>query len=241
MGIFVGIDGCKGKWVAAVISEDGFEVDKFNTIDEICRKYSDADTMIIDIPIGLPESLNDLRPDKIVRKQLGKKGSSIFDTPSRQAIYAESKEHARELNISALSRSLSEQSLAIGKAIRQVDEFLNRNPEWKNRLLESHPEYCFMKLNGNQPILEKKTEPDGQALRLEVLNKHYLQSEDVIQKFLRDVPYRKKIDDVIDALCLAVIGMISNDLGLKSVPEEPMEDPEGIKMQIVYSEAEVMV
>ena len=98
-GLHVGIDGCRGKWVAVAISDDNFEVGKFATIDEICSKYDKTDTMIIDIPIGLPESTADIRPDRAVRKQLGRKGSSIFDTPCRQAVYAESKGLARAYNI----------------------------------------------------------------------------------------------------------------------------------------------
>ena len=51
----VGIDGCKGKWVAVCLTENKFEVDKFNNIEEICEKYKNADSIIIDMPIGLPE------------------------------------------------------------------------------------------------------------------------------------------------------------------------------------------
>ena len=93
----------------------------------------------------------------IVKKELGKKGSSIFEVPCRQSAYAEDKKAAREQNIAILGKSLSEQTLGITKAIKQVDEFLQNKPQWKNRLLESHPEFCFSKLNNNQPILEHKT------------------------------------------------------------------------------------
>jgi predicted RNase H-like nuclease len=233
-GLHVGIDGCKGKWIAVAISEESFEVDKFATISDICEKYNKADTMIIDIPIGLPQSIADIRPDKIVRKRLGPKGSSIFDTPCRQAVYAEDKAAARANNIEVLGKSLSEQSIAISKAIRQVDEFLNNNSEWKNRLLESHPEYCFMMLRNGKPVMENKKEKSGQGIRLEILRQLYPLVDKVIEKYLNDVPYRKKLDDVIDALCLAVIGKLSVENGLKSIPEEPMEDSSGIKMQIVY-------
>ncbi len=190
--------------------------------------------MIIDIPIGLPQSIADIRPDKIVRRRLGPKGSSIFDTPCRQAVYAEDKAVARANNIEVLGKSLSEQSIAISKAIRQVDEFLNNNSEWKNRLLESHPEYCFMMLSNGKPVTENKKEKSGQEIRLEILRRLYPLADKVIEKYLNDVPYRKKLDDVIDALCLAVVGKLSVENGLKSIPEEPMEDSNGLKMQIVY-------
>lgn len=232
----IGIDACKGKWVAVYIDENGFEVEKFNTINDICNHYPNCDSYIIDIPLGLPEDKSHLRPDLIIKNMLKKKGSSIFQVPCRQAVYANDKAVARELNIAALGKSLSEQSLGIAKAIRQVDEFLENNTQWKNRLLESHPEFCFSKLNNNQPILEDKISVEGQQKRIEVLRKYYPQADQVIDKFLADVPYRKKIDDVIDALCLAVMGKIILKKGIKTVPEKPMMDSRGILMQMVYAE-----
>lgn len=230
----VGIDGCKGKWVAVCITEKSFEVEKFKNISDICNRYSNADSLIIDIPIGLAESKSDIRPDLIVKKEIGKKGSSIFEVPCRQAVYAEGKEAARKVNVFVLGKSLSEQTLGIGKAIKQVDEFLLNNPYLKNRLIESHPELCFSKLNNDCPILEKKSSKEGQQKRLEILQRYYPYSNKVVEKFLKDVPYRKKIDDVVDALCLAVVGMIGLENGLKSIPEEPMMDAKGLLMQMVY-------
>lgn len=237
----VGIDGCKGKWIAVSLTEDGFKVEKHTTISDICRQYSNADTMIIDIPIGLPEGKDDIRPDRFVKKELGKKGSSIFEVPCRGAVYAEGKDDARLKNINVLGKSLSEQSLGITKAIRQVDQFLQENPIWKNRLLESHPELCFSKLNNNQPVLENKATTEGQQKRLDILRRYYPDADQVIQKYLTEIPSRKKIDDVIDALCLAVTGKISleND-GLKTIPENPHKDKNGLLMKMVYVQSPLM-
>jgi predicted RNase H-like nuclease len=234
---YIGIDGCKGKWIAVYISDNGFEVEKFKTISDICNRYPNSDSYIIDIPIGLVEDNSQIRPDRLVKKELGKKGSSIFEVPCRQAVYAADKKEAKELNKAVLGKSLSEQTLGITKAIRQVDEFLQNNPQWKNRLLESHPEFCFSKLNNNQPILEHKMTAEGQQRRLEVLMKYYPEANKVIDKFLTDVPYRKKIDDVIDALCLAVTGKLILENGLKTIPERPMMDNIGLVMQMVYGDS----
>ena len=232
----VGIDGCKGKWVAVYITENSFEVEKFKTISDICSTYPNSSSYIIDMPIGLVESKNQLRPDRLVKKELGKKGSSIFEVPCRQAVYAEDKNEARRRNIEILGKSLSEQTLGISKAIKQVDEFLQNSPQWKNRLLESHPEFCFSKLNNNQPVLENKASPEGQQKRIEILRKYYSATDQVIDKFLNDVPYRKKIDDVVDALCLAMMGKMILEKGIKTIPENPMVDSRGIIMQMVYTE-----
>lgn len=235
----VGIDGCKGKWVAVCLAEKQFEVNKFNNIEEVCNKYKNADSIIIDMPIGLPQSNEDIRPESEARRFLKGKTSSIFNAPCRQAVYAEDYTKAIEENKENLGISLSPLSYAICGKIREIDEFINDNPQWKNRLVEGHPEICFAKLNNDKAILENKTKPDGQEKRLEILRKYYADSDLVINKFLKDVPARKKIDDVIDALCLAITGVIGLENGFETIPEVPMEDKRRIKMQMVYSKVDL--
>jgi predicted RNase H-like nuclease len=167
------------------------------------------------------------------KKKLGRKGSSIFNTPCRQAIYEEDKDSAKKINITYLDKSLSEQSLGIAKAIRQVDSFLQKHPTWKNKLVESHPEHCFAVLNDGIPIIEKKNQADGQRIRLEVLKRYYPDADRIVERFLTAVPSRKKIDDVLDAAALAVCGMLGLQNGFMTIPAEPMIDKTGLLMQIV--------
>ncbi len=234
----IGIDVCKGKWVAVALSEKGFEVNKFDSIEEICNKYEGADSIIIDIPIGLPESTSDIRPEAEARKYLKGKASSIFNVPCRQAVYMPSHESANEKNKEILGKGISRQSFGICSKIKEVDEFLSKSPKWKNKLLEGHPEICFSILNNGEAVLENKIKPEGQKKRLELLKRYYGESDLVIQKYLKDVPARKKIDDVIDALCLAIIGAIGLKNKFETIPKEPMEDSRGIKMQMIYGKIE---
>jgi len=105
--------------------------------------------------------------------------------------------------------------------------------KWKNKLVESHPELCFTKLNHKQPILENKRTKEGEQKRLEVLRQNYPEARSVVDKYLADVPYRKKTEDVIDALCLAITGMIGLENGFKTIPEKPLMVKTGLKMQMV--------
>lgn len=232
--ISIGIDVCKGKWVAVALTENSFEVNKFNSIEEICNRYEESNSIIIDIPIGLPENINDVRPEAEARKYLKGKASSIFNVPCRQAVYMKDHESVNEKNKEVLGKGISRQSFGICSKIKEVDEFLNKAPKWKNKLLEGHPEICFSILNNGKAVLENKTKPEGQQKRLEVLKKYYSKSDLVIQKYLKDVPSRKKIDDVIDALCLAVMGTIGLENKFETIPKEPMEDKRGIKMQMIF-------
>jgi predicted RNase H-like nuclease len=69
---------------------------------------------------------------------------------------------------------------------------------------------------------------------LEVLQRYYPEARLVVNQYLADIPYRKKTDDVIDALCLAVTSMIGIEDGFGTVPEAPMADRTGLLMQMVY-------
>lgn len=228
--VCVGIDGSLGAWIAVLLSGAGLDVRVLKTIGEIEGYCSGAARVLIDIPVGLPESAAEagLRPDILLRQNIKGKASSVFNTPCRQAVYEEDKARAKELNQELLGKSLSEQSLAIRGAIRQVDIFLNEKPTWKDRLLESHPEYCFMLLNNGQPVLENKKTEAGLQKRLEILKKYYPDAEKVVYGIRKN-----RMDDVIDALCLAVVGRLSLENGLKTIPENPQEDRRGIRMQIV--------
>lgn len=236
--ISIGIDVCKGKWVAVALTEKDFEVNKFNSIEEICNKYEEADSIIIDIPIGLPENSNDVRPEGEARKHLKGKASSVFNVPCRQAVYLKDYKSVNEKNREILDKGITLQSFGICSKIKEVDEFLNNNQKWKNILREGHPEICFSKLNNGEAVLENKTKPEGQQKRLEILKKYYSESNLVIDKYLKDVPARKKIDDVIDALCLAIMGIIGLKNGFETIPKAPMEDVRGMKMQMVYGKVQ---
>lgn len=233
----VGIDGCKGKWLAVTLSNKDFDVELFDNISDVCSNYQAANSIIIDMPIGLAESKADVRPDSELRKHLKGKSSCVFNTPCRQAVYAKNYTQAIAENQKILDLSISPFSNAIIPKIREIDLFLQTHPQWKNRLLESHPEYCFMLLNGGQPILQNKKTSEGSAARIRVLQSVYPRTRELIEFFKTKYPrLSSKLDDVLDALALAVIGGIALKSGVCVLPGEPMLDAKGIKMQIIGAE-----
>lgn len=112
--------------------------DDYCDISELMDKHHDADCFLIDIPVGLPENIQDesARPDRELRSRLKGKSSSVFNTPCRQAVYRQDKQDAKALNLQFLSKSLSEQSLGFSPKIREVDQFLFDNPQFIDRLRE---------------------------------------------------------------------------------------------------------
>nr|WP_242987708.1 DUF429 domain-containing protein [Anaerobacterium chartisolvens] len=236
----VGIDGCRAGWVAVNITKEGFEVELYKSIVEICSKYSDSDSILVDMPIGLPESIDEIRPDAEARKIIAGRSSCIFNTPCRQSVYTEDYFEASSINKQVLGKGLSKQSFAICNNIREIDELLEKVPEFKEKIKESHPEICFAMLQSTgpykEPIYESKHTEEGQYARFTVLEQYYDRAADFVQ-YIHGHPRLSKIsEDCIDALCLAVTGMLGIKNGFRTVPEKPMCDSRGILMQMVCAE-----
>jgi len=235
----LGIDGCIGGWVAVSITNTGFEIKIIGSIGEAFLNHNSCDCVLVDMPIGLPDNIDDVRPDGAVRAILKGKASSVFSTPCRQAVYENTYSEANETNRQVLEKGLSKQSYAICGKIKEIDQYLENNPQYKNRLLESHPELCFAKLNDGKPILENKHRPEGLSRRIELLSRYYERTEEILAYARNDNKLKNCLDDVIDVLCLAVTGMLGLENGLISIPENPMLDKQGIIMQMVYAETPI--
>ena len=228
----VGIDWMKPYWLATEIRGDEISIRKLSNIADINNYYLKADTVLIDIPVGLPENVveNAVRPDREARDYLptGRK-SSIFPVPCRQAINMENYAEASDENERILGKKLTSQSYAFAKMVRQVDEFLAENKCWQNRLVESHPEVAFQMLNGGNGLQHSKHSEAGIQERIAILQNYGI---DPISLFAEFTP--KQYEDVLDALCLAVSAKLGCENGFRTIPENPTCDSRGLKMQMVF-------
>ena len=227
----VGIDWMSPCWIAVELTGKSLNMRCFQNIEQICSTYASADEILIDIPIGLPENAEQAkqRPDQPARDYLkGTRKSTVFNVPYRQIVYADSYEEAKELGLQRISR----QSDGIRPMIRQVDEYLQEHPQWKNRLRESHPEVAFQALNHGIGLASKH-KPEGIEERCQILEKNGLN----IRSLLSQVS-KKQQEDVLDAASLALTGQLGRQNKFKTLPEHPYCDSRGLKMQIVYLEDE---
>lgn len=229
-GKYVGIDGCKGGWIAAVLDERGLRVEKYPTLDQLVLKHADFSECLIDMVVGLPESDKEVRPDTYARRIIPQRASTIFPAPCRQAVYAAAVAEKYELNEQILGKKFTPLTLGIMPKMREVDEFLDNNPEYKNILKESHPEVCFARLSG-ATVLTKKTESDGVEERLSILNKFLF----IDQNYLLDKKkvFRCSMDDLLDAVCLAVTAALIREGKTECIPTSPMKDVRGLYMQMI--------
>lgn len=240
----VGIDSCKriGKYYGWAVfwinSEGSYGFQVYSAIQDIMADHCRADCVLIDIPVGLPETKQEdlARPDQELRSRLKGKTSSVFNTPCRQAVYCFDRQAAKAINQSIVQKSLSEQSLGFSAKIREVDLFLAAEPQYIGRIREAHPEYSFSILNGGIPQLSKKTERAGFEQRRQVLWRYFNRAPRALDEIMQQYP-QAILDDFVDAMVLAVLGSIGLQNGFLTIPELPQKDSRGVPMEIVYSEA----
>lgn len=227
---YVGVDWMKGSWIASELTGNIASYKTFKTIDELCSYYEGISEILIDMPIGLPESSEEaqLRPDIEARKYLkvAARKSSIFPVPFRQLSYAESKADVWELN-NKLGAKLTVAGSGILPCIKQVDSFLQSNLEWKERLIESHPECAFQALNGGKGIETSKHTPEGIEERIAILSQYVFNIRELV-----DSVSKSKKEDILDSLCLAV----TSKFGYVSIPKKPVRDSKGLPMRIVIAD-----
>ena len=232
-GIFVGVDGCKGGWITAIISNGELSLKKYSDFSKMVFDTTQFDGMLVDMVIGLPSNIEqyEKRPDGIARKIVKPRTSTVFAVPTRQAVYEFIKDKQKEANLSAIGKGLSEQTIAIIPKMREVDEFLLSNEEYMNVIRESHPEVCFARLNG-EVLMTNKSEKEGINDRVQVLSR-YLQglSEEYVRTSAKKLGC--KLDDILDAICLAVTANLDAQGRTEIIPENPSTDDKGLKMQMV--------
>lgn len=201
----VGITNNHGKWLAAIITGDDCAFQTAVMLTEICDKVKEADAVLIDLPVGLPEDKADAaaRPEAFLRRML-LRGTHVPAVPCRQAVHAKNDTMAREENIRILECTISPQQLALRKQLQELDDFILHHNEWKNVLRQSYPQLLGdskkMVLERYQAVLQQQTG-----------DKHSWE----------------------DALCLAIIGQMECREGSSTIPEQPANDAKGIQMQVV--------
>ena len=125
-----------------------------------------------------------------------------------------------------LGKSLSKQSINIIPKIRELDTFLSAHPEYKNRILESHPEVDFVRLNGSA-VMTRKKENSGFSDRVAILKK-YLSGKDFYSMWEIAKKLKCNPDDLLDAACLAVTAALAVGGMCETIPAEPEQDDNGL-------------
>jgi len=230
-----GIDGCKYGWILISFDEGEEHYEILKDEDELESVLGDYDRVFIDMPIGLEDESYTRQCDLELRKVLGSGyASSVFSPPIRPALYAPTYAEANLTSFEYTEKKLTLQSWNITPKIRMLDELLARHDGWGERILESHPEWLFNRLNEGM-IFQKKNLKKGIRHRLELLSEESECAEEFF-RIIKEEYRRSEVgeDDIVDAMVLALSAKKSTEIGLRTIPETPPRDGTGLPMAIHF-------
>jgi len=224
--VIVGLDGCRGGWVAAIIDGASRSLCFLTALEELSR--IGFDRAAIDMPIGLPD-VGNRDCDLEARGLLGAHRSRVFTGARRSLLGFSSQPEANAALKQRQEAGVSAQLWNLVPKIREADDFIARHPQIDLR--EAHPELVFRRLNDNAPLLSKKT-PEGFDLRCEILrNAGFDRLDPWLTQTRRGTG--AKADDVLDA-CAASIAARDFDRGHVVPQGDPPRDSKGLPMRIWY-------
>lgn len=232
--MIAGVDGCPAGWICVVKDRGSESIEAV-----ICRRSQEllqvierCELVAIDIPIGLSES-GPRVCDQAARKILGRRRSSIFPAPIRQALDADSWEWACEITKGIDGRKVSKQAWGIYGKIKQIDVLLGNNDTLRPCLREVHPELSFTAWNGNMPLVFGKKQPQGKQERLRLISANY--GHKPLEGIRATLP-RKDVadDDLYDAFAaLWTTERMARGEAVR-IPRDPPVDAMGLNMAIWY-------
>ena len=236
--MLIGIDGCKMGWCAAVLEEGQISIQCFAAFAEIFLAYPQAEMVWVDMPIGLGSAQVERTIDASLRQVLKPhRHHSVFTPPVREALYQDNYEKAKEANRSITGKAISIQAWNIAPKIREVDQFLQQNPDRESMIYEAHPELIFYHLNGRRHLTYKKSAP-GQAgvnERLTVLKKYFPEIQKVFSLAKNQYPRNQvKQDDIADALGVLVAAAKASTNTISLLEQIPALDEKGISIRLAY-------
>lgn len=245
-----GVDGCKGGWIMVRQRPGaGTSVHVIRSFVELMLQTPAPAIIAVDMPIGLPSvsGRGGRGPEALIRPLLGTRQSSVFSIPSRAAVHAceepfttleawyegHRKASAVARQTSDPPRGVSIQAYGIFDKIRRLDAVLRADPSVSERVIESHPELAFWRLNGGRPMsLPKKVK--GRVNPLGMEERRALLASHGIDRRLLDArpPSGASEDDLLDAAAMLLIAARHAKGETVPFPDPPGRDDHGIRIAI---------
>ena len=233
--MFVGIDGYIDGWCCCII-HDGVRIELHKNLTTLFENIGINNLTLIDMPVGLSSKNFERFIDFKLRTYLPKnKKSSVFTAPCREAVLSNDYNSAKKANQIITNRSISIQSWNISKKIKELDRFLISQKKNKLSIKESHPEFCFVNLNNNNPLIHSKKTNEGYNERLSILIRNSEGIEMVVKKSIEKFKKEKvKKDDILDSIVLALTSKYWQKNGSRTITQNPEKDEMGIPFEIYY-------
>lgn len=208
----IGVDACKKGWVGITGDLSGYFGVTIDVLVSAAETDGTLDVVAIDIPIGLPTT-GARQADVLARKLIGRRASSVFPTPIREALMAATHAEASALNVRATGKGLSQQAYALGKKILEVDAWARST---SHTVIEVHPEVCFATMAG-RPLAHPKSTWAGVEERRHILATVGIE----VPTEIGPAGELAAVDDVLDAAAASWTARRYADGGAVAYPDVP--------------------
>jgi len=233
--IVVGVDGCKGGWIAALLdlAEHDMEFRTFGAFPDLLAAFPKPTIIGVDVPIGLATGVP-RACDISARKLLGfPKSAAVFPSPDRRILNCLPYDEANARSKSLTGKGISRQTFGIMPKIAEVDAAMT--PDLQRRVIEVHPEVGFRALNNGQAMTWSKKKIAGFAARRVLLLGEFPwltlpPTGPEVKAMAGGVP----ADDVLDAIVAAWSAARFARGTSVSLPARPELDSRGLGMAITY-------
>ena len=225
----LGLDGCKGGWVAVRIAASGSR--DFHILQDIKDVAPlAADMTMIDIPIGLPDT-GYRACERAAREVLGRARSRVFLGARRPLLELRSDYARANAWGKADGKGISRQIFFILPKIAEVDALLLSAATRQEIFRESHPELIFQRLNGGRFLPNKKT-ADGRTRRRGLV---MAQGFDDIDRWLGQLSGTgAKADDLLDACACAIAAFDALTATGQKLASAEEVDSRGLRMEMWF-------
>ncbi|MHC1744024.1 MAG: DUF429 domain-containing protein [Syntrophobacteraceae bacterium] len=199
MTVIAGADGCPKGWLFVIknLSTGYIAARILPCIDDVLTLKPRPMVLGIDIPMGLTAT-GPRQCDREAGAKLGApRSSSVFPTPVRSTLQADTYGEACQLGVRADGRKLSRQLWGILGKIREVDTFLRSDLELRQWIHEVHPEMSFWAWNGNKAMSYRKKSRAGKVEREALVIPRYGAAYSAATSTLPRGQY--SFDDLLDA------------------------------------------
>lgn len=189
----MGVDACKAGWVGIALGGTepvGYIAATIGGLVDLALADGPLDVLAIDMPIGLPDN-SPREADRMARAKVGPRRSSVFTTPTRQALEEPDFRIANVLNRDVTGMGVSKQAHALRVKLLEVDRFVRTSTV---TTIEAHPEVSFAHMN-EAPLTSGKVTWAGVLKRFGLLRDEGIHLTDD----LGFIGLKIAVDDVLDA------------------------------------------
>ena len=226
-----GVVPCPGGWLVAGAKLQGTTMSPEEPV--VVRSFIEVldakpayEIIALGAAVGLPDKpkAGGRQCDREARALLGwPRSGAIISPPTRAALAARTYERARAANGGRLS------AIAWARLPRlaEIDEVIA--PYWQRTVFEVNPELSFHQLNEDAPLLYPKHSHVGQKERTDLLVGRLAAMERVVDARVRGAGLAHLLDV---AACLWTCRRIAAH-AVRRLPEAPVWDAQGLRMEIV--------